>query len=944
MQFINIWMLFALAAVAIPIIIQILTRKNARRIDWGAWLFLDRTMQKRKRKVLLEDVLLLACRCLAVGLFALAFARPFVRPDSPVPWAVTLPVLLLGIVLLGVSFALWRYPRPRRWMMLAGAALLVFALATVVFERWLNLKRFGGGATKDVVLIVDGSASMGIAHDGKSNFERAIGEAKKYVELAPRNTSFAVIIGGPVPQVLNPVPIADRRVVLNTLERIHPANGTMQIAGNLTAAAVTLAAGHNAVKQIVIIGDGQTVGWQLEDKERWRTLRRVFESLKTRPIITWRTLPLPTSIRNLAIASVRPSRDVVGTDREVRLDVTVVNAGTEAVTPKGVTLTADGVSKRASGVRQLEPGESQTFSFPHRFTRPGGAVVTARVEAEDDLPADDVYRYAMPVLGSLKVLIIDGEQGLDYMSRASTYVALALRPQTNAAAAGDPSAAKEFLVETTIEDVTVAGTRPSFSGCAAVVLSGVRRLPEKTLAVLAEFVQAGGGLFFLPSVAADAGLYNAWNLRGARVLPAPLGAWRDNTSDLDTGSLREELRRFRTGSDLAGVAPARVMDFGEGFTSNAVVIARLRDETPQLVSHALGRGRVVQSAVRFDPASGFVSRRAFLPLVHELVYALARPAAVRLDVRPSEGLSLLVASGASGGAASSGQGLVAYYFPQPNFKGRPIVRTDRRIAFSWGGGSPAEGIPGDNFSVCWRGVLIPPESGKYKIYFDVDDRFTVRIGSRDVRNWQDIELEGGTPYAFTARYAEDWGEAKIYFKWKTPSGRNETVPESCFRTRFAGMESPGEIVEVADPHGETFYAEIAPSDEGLVLRTARSVVPGVYTVSDIPEIQKSTLASVLGTDGKLRFSVSSGVEESTLTAITQSQLSDLCNYVQISQAIKDEDVVNAIGGQSFGKEVWRLLAFAAFLFLVAEPAISRWIAINRRTGDIIDTEGSWIKM
>ena len=96
MQFINILMLFGLLAIAIPIIIQILTRKNVRKLAWGAWMFLDQTVRKRKRKMLLEDILLLACRCLALGLLALAFARPFVRPDSPVPWAVVLPVLLAG--------------------------------------------------------------------------------------------------------------------------------------------------------------------------------------------------------------------------------------------------------------------------------------------------------------------------------------------------------------------------------------------------------------------------------------------------------------------------------------------------------------------------------------------------------------------------------------------------------------------------------------------------------------------------------------------------------------------------------------------------------------------------------------------------------------------------------------------------------------------------------
>ena len=49
MQFINILMLFGLLAVSIPIIIQLLTRKNVRRIAWGAWMFLVQTMKKRKR-------------------------------------------------------------------------------------------------------------------------------------------------------------------------------------------------------------------------------------------------------------------------------------------------------------------------------------------------------------------------------------------------------------------------------------------------------------------------------------------------------------------------------------------------------------------------------------------------------------------------------------------------------------------------------------------------------------------------------------------------------------------------------------------------------------------------------------------------------------------------------------------------------------------------------
>ena len=941
MQFINMAMLFALAAVAIPIIIQIFTRKNARKIQWGAWLFLDKTMKKRKRKVLLEDILLLASRCLAVGLLALAFARPFVRPDSPVPWAITMPVMLVSIVAIGISFALWRYPKHRLIMMSVGILLFVLSIATIVFERQLNLKRFGLGATKDVVLIIDGSASMSIMNDGKSNFERAIEEAKKYVEFAPRNTSFAVIIGGPVPQVMNPVPIADKRVILSTLDRLYIANGTMQIAGNLTAAAVTLAQGHNAVKQIVIVGDGQTVGWQLEDKERWKTVSRVFSSLKTQPIITWRTLPLPTSIRNLAVASIRPSRDIVGTDREVSLHVTVVNAGTEAVTPKGVSFTAEGIVQKANDIKQLEPGEEQTFVFSHRFTKSGGTIVSAKVEANDDLPADDVYKYAMPVLDSLRVLVVEGSPGAPLMKRSATYTSLALRPEL--AAVTGQELGREFLLETVVEDVTTAGRRRGFGGFSAVVLAGVRRLSDETRDALARFVSLGGGLLVMPAPGTEGKFFDEWEIRGQKVLPAPFGKWRENEAALAPAEFREMFARFRTGTDLGSATPERVMDFGESWTSNAVVVAKLADGSPFVISHNLGRGMVVETAALFDAASGLVSKRGFVPMVHELAYSLARPASVKLDVRPAEGLTLLVASGASGTEVAGEEGLMGYYFPKLGCLGKPVSRIDKNISFNWGGGGPVPDFPGDNWSARWRGVLKVPEAGSYKIWWDVDDRFWLKIGGKEVRPKSMVMLEKDKPYVVEGRYEEDGGVAYVNLQWQKPDGKRGQIPSSAFTTSAAGVEGAGEIVEMTDPHGDTFYAEIFQGEEGLFLRITRSVIPGVYAVNAIPEMLKGACRGVMDSEGRIRFTVSSGVEESTLTAITQNELSDLCNYVQISQAIKDEDVIKAIGGQSFGKEVWRILAFVAFLFLVTEPAIARWIAINRRTGDIIDTEGSWIR-
>jgi len=739
------------------------------------------------------------------------------------------------------------------------------------------------------------------------------------------------------------VPVADKRVVINALDRMYLANGTMQIAANLTAAAVTLAAGKNAVKQIVIVGDGQTVGWPLGDKERWKTLQRVFTSLKTQPIITWRTLPLPTSIRNLAIESIRPSRAVVGTDREVRLDVTLVNAGTEAVTPKGLSLAAEGKTYEAHDIHQLEPGETQTFSFDHRFRQSGCQLITAKVDCGDDLPNDDKYVFSLPVSGTMKALVIDGGSG-GRMEHSATYVALALRPEFQQA---NPSGetVRQYLIQTETKSFIDIVERDDFTGYSSVILAGVRKLSDRNKRALESFVAAGGGLLVLPSIACDPADLNGWQGLGRALLPAPLGKLRENKAALDPSSFNDMLARFKTGTDLASVMPERIFDTGD-WASNAVSVAKLADGSPFLLQRSHGRGTVMMATADFTPASGFVTKRGFLPAMHELAYSLAQPSAVRLDVRPAEGMTLLVASGSQGGGAAAENGLLGFYYPQPNFKGKPVSRIDANACGVRFDGSPFPGtdFPADNFTVYWRGVFIPPKNGKYSFAYHVDDRAKVMIGHSRISNWNTkLSLEGGKPYPIEIRFEEDTGVCAFSLSMSRDGGKHESVGKYV-RTRAPGVPGAGEPVEVTDPHGEVFYGEIFPSDEGLFLRIQKSIVPGVYRVRDIPGQFRDALAGVMTADGEIVFTVSAGVEESTLAAITQEELSRISDYVQIAQAIKDEDVIKAIAGESFGKEVWRMLAIFAFLFLVVEPFVARWIAKNRRTGDIIDTEESWIKM
>lgn len=77
-----LYMLGALA-IAIPILLHLRRRPPRDRVVFSSLMFLDPNTPQRKRRSKLENLLLLALRCLALLLLALLFSRPFFRnPDA----------------------------------------------------------------------------------------------------------------------------------------------------------------------------------------------------------------------------------------------------------------------------------------------------------------------------------------------------------------------------------------------------------------------------------------------------------------------------------------------------------------------------------------------------------------------------------------------------------------------------------------------------------------------------------------------------------------------------------------------------------------------------------------------------------------------------------------------------------------------------------------------
>src|SRR5215471_8927071 len=66
-----------IAAVAAPILVHLVRRARARKVEFPALLFVRQVPQRTIRRRTLHNLLLLLLRCLAILFIVLAFTRPF---------------------------------------------------------------------------------------------------------------------------------------------------------------------------------------------------------------------------------------------------------------------------------------------------------------------------------------------------------------------------------------------------------------------------------------------------------------------------------------------------------------------------------------------------------------------------------------------------------------------------------------------------------------------------------------------------------------------------------------------------------------------------------------------------------------------------------------------------------------------------------------------------
>src|SRR5687768_1800381 len=143
MNFLSPAFLIALPLAAIPLIIHLLSKRQQKRISWGAMRFLMQAVTRKRRLWHLMDILLLLLRTAAFLFFIFALARPLMR------------------------------------------------------STW-----FGGSAPREVILVLDQSMSMTRKSDGATLFELQLQKANELLDELRASDSARVLLAGESPEWL----------------------------------------------------------------------------------------------------------------------------------------------------------------------------------------------------------------------------------------------------------------------------------------------------------------------------------------------------------------------------------------------------------------------------------------------------------------------------------------------------------------------------------------------------------------------------------------------------------------------------------------------------------------------------------------------------------------------------------------------------------------------
>jgi beta-glucosidase len=138
------------------------------------------------------------------------------------------------------------------------------------------------------------------------------------------------------------------------------------------------------------------------------------------------------------------------------------------------------------------------------------------------------------------------------------------------------------------------------------------------------------------------------------------------------------------------------------------------------------------------------------------------------------------------GSTHSQPGLNVEFFANTRLTGPAVAtRVDPYVNFEWNNVPPAPGVPAENYSARWTGVLIPPVDGDYRLGASTDGGYRLYFQDKLlIDDWEPhseralttlVHLRAGHAYPIKLEYYHGAWESAVRLLWLPPNLEQEAV-------------------------------------------------------------------------------------------------------------------------------------------------------------------------
>lgn len=592
MHFVQSAFLLATAAVALPVIVHLMFRSQARRVNLGTLRFLRQVLERNAQRQRIMRWLLLALRIATVFLLAFLFARPYFVEAAP------------------------------------------------------------GGDRRLVMILIDRSASMDLKGDQGRLVEQAIAEARQIVSQQAERTRIEVAF---FDDALRPLDGASTDEAGTEAAGRNETAGKPTVGGNRDTASKLLADVPAPGPLYHATNYGAAINWARDLAVRVAATEQelhLFTDLQ-RSGLDWAEVdPLPEAVQvhihdlgravvsNLAVTEARPIRGVVRPGEPTTIQSTVLNSTPFPVAEQQVLLRLESPAGKLS-LRErvkLEPGSTGSAKFEIPALDAGLWTGTVSIETDDDLRFDNARQVAVLAVRPSRVVIADGAPSTSPLLSETYFLATSLR------LAPDGEEYSESPFDPVVVPLQPGDELPALTDARVVVLANVAEIAADDASRLAEFVRTGGGLVVFGGDKIQSRGYEALRAAGlvpgqiagpvhASDLPFRIDQWEDKHplirpfADPQHGDLRRLAFRGYTkivvpaaASKPSGPSENNKDAPAPAAISDIRVLAQFRGGDPAILEQRFGQGTAVWFTSTCDRGWGeWPSSRLYLPLVHQIV-------------------------------------------------------------------------------------------------------------------------------------------------------------------------------------------------------------------------------------------------------------------------------------------------------------------------------------